>query len=392
MGPGLAGLAAPPRLGYNPRVSPEQQARPYCGLIAVEEPPAFHGLTNTSCHDETAVARLAPADACSPPPDWSTIDWDVHCPLCGYNLRGLNVPRCPECGYRFAWKEVLDPNRREHPYLFEHHPGRNFWSFRKTVRGAMRAKRFWTSLHPVMPSRPGRLLGYWLATLLCFAGVAILTLFPRSISELAWNLIEGRQASPFSLFRGLWGWGRPPAVFVPGATRLPSVIWEFLASLTWECNRVEELLWMTAMLLFVWPLLTLAALKAFRWSMRRARVNKVHVRRCVLYSFDMIPPALTMLLALLLLIGQVTSGSNTGWHEPFLLCLPFLSVVFCARRLYCAYAHCLRFDHPFLTVLTSQIMVLLAVLILWLPWLVDVRRGSQSAWLRSLIEVILLPI
>lgn len=240
-----------------------------------------------------------------------------------------------------------------------------------------------------MASRPGRLLGYWLATLLCFAGVAILILFPGNVCELAWNLIEGRQAPPFSLFRGLWGVGRPPAVFVPGATRLPSVIWEFLSSLTWECNRAEELLWMAAMLLFVWPLLTLAALKAFRWSMRRAKVNKVHVRRCVLYSFDMIPPALTMLLALLLLIGQVISGSNAGWHEPFLLCMPFLSVTFCARRLYYAYTHYLRFDHPFLTVLASQIMVLLAVLILWLPRLVDARWEFQSGRLRSFVKVIL---
>lgn len=253
----------------------------------------------------------------------------------------------------------------------------------------MRPKRFWTSLHPVMPSQPGRLLGYWLATLLCFAGVAILILFPRNVCELAWNLIEGRQASPFSSFRGLWGWGRPPAVFVPSATRLPSVIWEFLSSLTWECNRAEKLLWMAAMLPFVWPLLTLVSLKVFRWSMRRAKVNKVHVRRCVLYSFDMIPPALTMLLALLLLIGQVISGSNTGWHEPFLLCLPFLSVLFCARRLYDAYVRYLRFDRPFLTVLASQMMVLLAVMIFWLPWLVGVRWEIRSDWLESFVNVIL---
>ena len=28
-------------------------------------------------------------------------DRDVSCPLCGYNLRGLTVPRCPECGNAF---------------------------------------------------------------------------------------------------------------------------------------------------------------------------------------------------------------------------------------------------------------------------------------------------
>ena len=47
---------------------------------------------------------------------------DALCPLCQYNLRGLQEPRCPECGYRFTWEEVLDPSRRLHPYLYEHRP------------------------------------------------------------------------------------------------------------------------------------------------------------------------------------------------------------------------------------------------------------------------------
>jgi len=106
----------------------------------------------------------------------------------------------------------------------------------------------------------------------------------------------------------------------------------------------------------------------------------------VLYSFDMIPPALTMLVAFLLLIGQVIAGGNTVWHEPFLL---FLPVMFGARRLYHAYAHYLRFDRPFLTVLASQIMVLLAVMIEWLPWLIDESRRLQFFWLRSLLQDVL---
>lgn len=28
------------------------------------------------------------------------------CPLCGYNLTGLEKPRCPECGRQFTWKEL----------------------------------------------------------------------------------------------------------------------------------------------------------------------------------------------------------------------------------------------------------------------------------------------
>lgn len=326
---------------------------------------------------------LSPQEA---PPEWSKIDWDIPCPLCEYNLRGLNVPRCPECGYRFTWSEVLDPDRREHPYLFEHHPRRNFWSFRKTVRGAMRPKQFWTSLHPVMPSRPGRMLAYWLATFLCFAAAAATVLCMRAACELACSLIEGQTALFSFRFRP---WQGRPTGLAAGSARLPSAVWDFLLSLTWECDQAQTLLAMAALVLFVWPLLTLVSLKVFRWSMRRAKVNKVHVRRCVLYSFDMIPPALTMLLALLLLIGQAISGSDTGWHEPFLFFLPFLSVVFCVRRLYYAYVRYLRFDRPFLTVLASQIMVLLAIMVVWLPWLIDVRREIRSDCLRSFVKVVL---
>ena len=34
------------------------------------------------------------------------LDEDLPCPKCGYNLRGLTVPRCPECGFRFEWSDV----------------------------------------------------------------------------------------------------------------------------------------------------------------------------------------------------------------------------------------------------------------------------------------------
>ncbi|HSW45154.1 MAG TPA: hypothetical protein VLM89_06245 [Phycisphaerae bacterium] len=100
----------------------------------------------------------------SPPagPGWTLINHDVLCPLCDYNLRGLSNPRCPECGYRFEWSEMLDPNRQPHPFLFEHHPERNWWSYWRTVAGACRPRAFWRSLHPVQTSRPRRLLLFWL--------------------------------------------------------------------------------------------------------------------------------------------------------------------------------------------------------------------------------------
>ena len=39
---------------------------------------------------------------------------DLHCPRCGYNLRGLDTPRCPECGLTFSAEEWAARVLREH--------------------------------------------------------------------------------------------------------------------------------------------------------------------------------------------------------------------------------------------------------------------------------------
>src|SRR5438034_2766364 len=97
-------------------------------------------------------------------PDWATLSGDIECPLCGYNLRGLSDARCPECGHQFCWANLIDPERRKHPFLFEHHPERNVWSFCRTVLAGLRPWRFWSSLLPVQPSNPRRLVLYSLIT------------------------------------------------------------------------------------------------------------------------------------------------------------------------------------------------------------------------------------
>ena len=53
--------------------------------------------------------RPIPAAGEVPPPHEA-----VNCPLCGYDLRGLVDPRCPECGYRFVWADLTDSTRRRH--------------------------------------------------------------------------------------------------------------------------------------------------------------------------------------------------------------------------------------------------------------------------------------
>ena len=106
-------------------------------------------------------------------PNWDSIAETISCPLCEYDLRGLKDPMCPECGYRFAWRDMLDPARRKHPYLFECHPDRNVWSFLKTTFHALRPVQFWRGLRADQRCDRHRLNTYWqivaLVVILAFA-------------------------------------------------------------------------------------------------------------------------------------------------------------------------------------------------------------------------------
>src|SRR4051812_19199076 len=88
-------------------------------------------------------------------PDWSLITERIACPLCDYELRGLTEPRCPECGGQFEWWVLLNPQHQKHPFLFEHHPKRNIWSFVRTKLAGFKPWKFWKTLKPAQPSRPG---------------------------------------------------------------------------------------------------------------------------------------------------------------------------------------------------------------------------------------------
>ena len=109
---------------------------------------------------------------------------EIRCPLCDYNLRGLKRPRCPECGYLFHWPEILDPTRRIHRYLYEHHPEREFRSIAQTILGSLRPVRFWKSLHAAQLVNSSRLLSYWRITLLGAALALCITTLTTLIADM----------------------------------------------------------------------------------------------------------------------------------------------------------------------------------------------------------------
>jgi hypothetical protein len=312
-------------------------------------------------------------DAAPPPPhtpDWSSISEDLRCPLCDYALRGLSEPRCPECGYRFEWPDLTDPARRRHPYLFEHHPRRNLWSFARTLLGGLRPGRFWSSLQPSQPSRPGRLLLYWvLATLLLPVGYGAMIV--KTGAADAREAFARRNDAVARAARYLTFHGKDPAGAAefedshagsdghsPHPVSLAYLRQVYRYEYAWTFPTHLRI----ALLYAAWPWLTLGTLLIFRASMRRAKVRGVHALRCALYCCD---GALWLGTAAVIsvpwLMQRLDLGRYIGYRHLALAALLYAAVT--AWRLAAACRHYLRFDHPRATALASQVIVLLGVLV-----------------------------
>ena len=297
-------------------------------------------------------------------PDWASRGEDLLCPLCGYNLRGLTDPRCPECGYRFEWDQLRDEKFQLHPYLFEHHPERNVRSFFRTAIGGLLPGRFWTALRPGQPSRPKRLLAYW-ALVMGFAFMAAVvapTLAFAVLVNIALRADIARRnyvapdgtVSYWSPTTG--GYTTTPPT-LPGLFNPKGGLEAALEDVAVPCAAW----WATAA---VWPWATIGALLVFRISMSRAKLKPIHVRRCVLYSFD----ACLWASLIVLIVSALAFVLRLGANQPRPLAveavwvLPLLLFVVTYRIGY-AYQDYLRFDHPFQTVILSQIIVALAAFI-----------------------------
>ena len=308
-------------------------------------------------------------------PDWAAIEYDVFCPLCEYNLRGLSEPRCPECGYRSDWPDLLNPNRAPHPYLFEHHPEQNWWSYRQTVRGACRPKRFWTSLHPRQPSRPWRLLAYWLIGAGALMMVSVLFLVPNAVYGI--RISDVRRADRANIIKqGLMD-RRLIAQYGSVEAYLDRWYPTGFTHLKGSLTRGEAVRWyrskfvpMVVAVLLAWPWLTLAAMMIFQISIRRARLKPTHLARCVFYSYDASAWAVLLVAACLASTGlaflisfnpqrfppDYVFGQALGWVG--------LAVAWGSWRLRAACKWYLRFTWPTATVLATQAIVFLAALAL----------------------------
>ena len=320
----------------------------------------------------TCMTSISEPTAATSSPDWNMIQEDILCPLCEYDLRMLTEPRCPECGYRFEWPDVLDPSRRLHRYLFEHHPERNWWSFWKTALGGLRPRKFWASLQPAQPSSVKRLILYWGL----IVGVMLFGLggqFGRAVINTQKDFVAYRATSA-AYFKSASQW-KTTVLAQHGSIQAyldsqypePPDIRFFLLVLSYDHFFRTFLPGLVGYLL--WPWLTILALLVFRWSMRSAKVKTAHVLRCVIYSFDIgIWIGLTVLVATGAVFVATSSAVLILPLQPGLAVLCLLMGGHAVYRLWTAYRKYLKFSHPFLTILASQAMVFLFLLWLILEW------------------------
>jgi hypothetical protein len=273
-------------------------------------------------------------------PDWDRIAEHVYCPFCGYNLRGLSDPRCPECGRRSVWEELFDPTRQKHPFLFEHHPEANFSSFFRTLRASLRPRHFWQSLHPAMPANMLRLLIYLLAV----AAMMILMAF------------AGACAYAYCMKNNLAGWMGQPTLFRAEELRGSWPYYTLWGLFNWSMVETGTLCVRWAFAVGGWLFLTAALLQIFQISAKRRRLLPSHLLRCVVYSFDLVFWA--SLILLVVLPAAILLDYYDTPVTALLVSLPILWTLL-SWRLYVAVRDYLRFDHPLGTVLAVQTIVAL---------------------------------
>jgi hypothetical protein len=155
------------------------------------------------------------------------------------------------------------------------------------------------------------------------------------------------------------------------AGKADRILWEFVAP--------------PFFIVVAWPWITLVALLIFWFSMRKRMVRLQHLLRCVVFSYDPMPLSVVILavgFSIPLIVSIVFrespsySSDHSVWFAFAVLCAFCMGLLNGAFRLRCACKHYLRLDWPGATVLATQIIVLLAVMLCLLELAPDLVRRA----------------
>lgn len=289
-------------------------------------------------------------------PDWSTLDTDLHCPRCDYNLRMLTLARCPECGLEFDWQELIaaTTRARECPifeYQWQRRPTR---SALYTVWLAVQPWRLWRTVKLEFEPRIGPLL--WLAA------IAFVQAF----------LLGAAMAG---------GWQAVAAYKVGGPTDLSAYV---RYTLSWSA-LITVLQTQFAPLLIV-----LASIAVYRFTLLRFRIRFVHlVRIAVLSWIGWIWSALFIgipiyLVAITLLLTTPAKARYLpAWKDDALRFIAF-GIYFVSLAL--AFRRYLRLSRAWVAAAASMILATVAITVLALAYTVYGRRRTFGESLAPLDE------
>lgn len=218
-------------------------------------------------------------------PDWNAIPFDVLCSRCGYNLRTLTRPKCPECGLEFGWREIVAAKALESDFLFEHHWRRRpVRSLFKTVWRSLRPRAFWSSvsIHQEVRPRPLWFL-VLIAPLFLWVPMLVVVMGTPPIIEA----ILPPTGSP--------SWWKPTS-FQQSLVR----IWSFYSYEIYNPFTGPVDVWLPVAASAFIPFLTMiGVLCGLRQTLAKCRVRPVQMFRVVAYSA--IPACFCCAIALLII-------------------------------------------------------------------------------------------
>lgn len=187
-------------------------------------------------------------------PNWSKLDIELSCPRCGYNLRMLELPRCPECGLHFQWDKLIRAKKefQTRPPIFEYHwRSHPIRSFALTVWLCLQPWRLWRWL-PLTAVPSVRVMPFLL--MLVMAMLALIALGQEFIWYEYIKLY-------YRTFRGQTNFG--------------GFRW-----FAWYHHAWHDVVTPSLMVFVIWCLI-----QVFRQTIARYRVRQRHIFRIVLFSW-----------------------------------------------------------------------------------------------------------
>lgn len=276
----------------------------------------------------------------------SGLDQDLACWRCGYNLRGLVSPRCPECGLTFTWQRLLDPEARPHPYLWEQHRRhRPVRSYVRTLLGVLRPQRFWRGLHLGQFDDGTGAAAFFAVSLGLLVGLIFVAAGVAKVADaLLWSSLKSPAGNP----------------------RFLGDFWHWLCFPDAPAHRYWPTVAATAGFAVAGALLSWASLVLFRPTLRRARLPSHHVTRVVAYSSGVWVAA-----AAVCAVGLVVYEFARGFHIRELHLAIGIAVVVLAAltgwavSLVAGFREYLRLRRGWAMVLASQTIVALILLLVY---------------------------